>query len=131
MNVIGIDTNILVDYFFKRERFGLAKRIIDDTVAGRQVLFISLPVYLELSWILISYYKLPKRVIINQLEAVLEIPNCEIDDREYLIKALQLYKQYQGVGFYDCLILVISKEAKVDDLASNDRRLIKIYRSLK
>lgn len=132
MKVVAIDTNILLDYFFEREAgYQVAKDLIEKATQNMHAIFISLPVFLEFVWTLKSYYRLPKDRVIKYLQAVLEMPNCELVDRSFSQKAISLYGETVGASFYDCLIAVIAKHAKVDDFITHDLKLKRLYEALK
>lgn len=132
MKIVAVDANVLLDYFLKREkRFYQADVLIRQAVDGQLIIFMALPVVLELTWVLKSYYKMPRSDISQYIKSILDIPNCEIMDREFLQKALDVYSKEAGVNFVDCLIVTIYKRVKVDDFITHDLQLMRLYKKLK
>lgn len=129
--IIAIDTNILLDYFLERDNFAKAHNLISATATGDVVLYIPLLVILEFDWILKGFYKIDKPTIIHRIGLILEMPNCEVKDRQLLTMALELYKKESGVSLDDCLIILEAIDNKCADFSSSDSKLIKLYAKLK
>lgn len=129
--IIALDTNILLDYFLGRDNHAKAHRLISASATGEIVLYIPLLVILEFDWILKGFYKVDKPTITHRIDLILDIPNCEINNRQLLATALELYKKESGVSLDDCLIILEAMDKKCADFASSDGKLIKLYRKLK
>ncbi len=131
MKTIAIDTNILLDFFLKREKYDQAKRLIVQSTNGECNVYIPILVIFEFAWTLKSYYKIEKPVIIDRISAILELPNCEVTDKNRIINALLLYKVTPQVSFVDCLIILEAIDNKCANFSSSDSKLIKLYAKLK
>ena len=131
MKTIAIDTNILLDYFLHREKYDQAERLITQSSSGELNIYIPILVIFEFAWTLKSYYKVEKVVIIDRISAILELPNCEVPDKNRVINALLLYKVTPQVSLVDCLIILEAIDNKCADFASSDSKLIKLYTKLK
>lgn len=129
--VIAVDTNILLDYFLERDNYAKAHRLISATATGEVVLYIPSLVILEFDWILKGFYKIDKPTIVHRIELILNMPNCEIKERQLLTTALKLYEKESGVSLDDCLIILEAIDNKCADFASSDSKLAKLYRKLK
>ena len=132
MKIVAIDTNILLDFFLEREKFVTAKNIINQVASGKIKLLILLPVILEFEWTLKRFYKTPKKIIMDRIKAVLELPNCEIQEKQAIKNALILYVDHSGVSFDDCLIISQLKifSIRIDEFITFDKKLQKLYQKI-
>lgn len=132
MKRVSVDTNVLLDYFFRRTAgFIRAWKIIRQSSKGEIGLYLCLPVILEYVWVARSTYKLAKKDIIETIQALLDLPECEVTDKLIVSQALILYRNNAGISFDDCLIITMSKDAKVDDFITHDLKLKRLYKKLK
>ena len=128
---IAIDTNILIDYFLERENYAQAKNLILSPAIGESVLYISQLVILEFEWMLKGFYKVEKSTIIHRINLIMEIPNCEIGDRQLLTSALGLYGNESGISLDDCIIVLEAIDNKCADFVTSDKKLSRLYKKLK
>lgn len=130
MKTVGIDTNAILTYRLKRST-GFAK--IHDTFEkcadGKIKVYISIPTILETEWVLRSYYKQPKKIILEFLEELLHLPNLLTDKKDDVKFALNLYKQ-STVSFTDCLIITSIQSNHCHQFLTFDNKLLKLYQTL-
>ena len=131
MKTIAIDINILLDFFLHREKYDQAERLITQSASGMYNLYIPILVIFEFAWTLKSYYKIEKAIIIDRISAILELPCCEVPDKNRILNAILLYKETPQVSLVDCLIILEAIDNKCADFASSDSKLIKLYAKLK
>jgi predicted nucleic-acid-binding protein len=100
----GLDTNVLVRYIVRDD---LAQMERADTLlqefSPKTPGFISLVALAELSWVLRSYYHMPKAVFIVCLERLLNSRNLILESDAAVRQALVKYASAK-CDFADCLI---------------------------
>lgn len=130
MRKLAVDTNVLLAFRFKREPFyKQAKGLIQRCTEGKIELYLSVPVFLELEWVLRSFYKQAKEEILPFLENLLLIDSLSMDDKNGAKMAVTLYKNNSKVNFTDCIIAqqIHSREY---DFLTFDEDLKKLFQSL-
>lgn len=122
---IFLDTNILLRYFLKDEpkQFELCKNLISQIEEGKFTVYTSGIIFLEISYVLKSVYKLPFKEVTNILDSVFSIRGITIIEKTNTNLAFKFFKKYK-VKFTDCLIA--SQLPKDIILVSYDEELLKI-----
>ncbi len=123
MQVIGLDTNLLVRYMTQDdlEQWQLAAGLIE---AEGQLCFLANIVLCELVWVLRGKpYQFTRQQISEVLEAMLATPVMEFENRSAVYQALQRMKVGK-VDFSDYLIGAIAHQAQCTTTYSFDRKLI-------
>ena len=120
-----LDTNFLLRYYLKDnpDQFEKCKNLILKIEEGRFKVYTSSIVFLEISYVLKSVYKLPFLDIIDVLDSILTIRGITIIDKTNIKIALNFYKKYK-IKFTDCLISSQLPTGAV--LVSYDQELSKI-----
>jgi len=119
--VIGIDTNLLVRYLTKddEQQWQSATSILQSG----ETCFIPNIVLCELVWVLRGKpYQYPKQEILSTLEAMLQSPVFEFENRPLVYQALQQTKRGKA-DFSDYLIGAICQQAGCERIATFDRKL--------
>src|SRR3989344_7339109 len=99
MRKLAVDTNVLLAFRFKREPFyEEAKSLLQRCSEGKIELCLSVPVFLELEWVLRSFYKQSKEEILSFLENLLLIDSLLMDDKNGARIAVTLYKNSSKVN---------------------------------
>ena len=74
IKIVAVDTNALLDFRLKRELgFKKTKQVIKSCSSRKTRMFIPSIVFPEIEWVLRSFYKQSKELIINFLEELLEL----------------------------------------------------------
>lgn len=122
---IFLDTNFLLRVFLQDNQlqFESCKNLISQIEEGKFSVYTSSIVFLEISYVLKSVYKLPYQAIIDILDSVLEIRGIIIIEKTNTKLAFEFYKKYK-MKFTDCLIA--SQLPKGIILVSFDEELSKI-----
>ncbi|OWY69314.1 twitching motility protein PilT [cyanobacterium TDX16] len=121
MQVIGLDTNVLVRYltYDDESQWQQASQLIES----EQMCFVANIVLCELVWVLRGNpYKFAKEEILNTLEMMLQSPTFEFENRSIVYQALQRAKQGRA-DFSDYLIGAIATHAGCQETVSFDRKL--------
>lgn len=105
------DTNVVLRYllcddagqyekaaaFFENVRFGKEKAIIIESVL------------VECVYVLMKFYKVPKREVADHLTTLLQYKGIANPDRKTLVEALHLFAD-RNVDIVDCLVLARAKQ---------------------
>lgn len=102
---IFLDTNFWVRFYLEdnQEQLAACKDLISQIEEGNFQTYTSSIVFLELSYVLKSIYKLPFSKIVEILDSIFTLRGITIIDRTDTKKALKFYKKYK-IKFTDCLI---------------------------
>lgn len=127
MSKYFIDTNIFVRYYFKDdEKLSLAsKKIIDDCVAGKYTLVICSTTFLEIVWVLKSFYKEPKDKITDFIEKILEMKNLMVVDYKLTEKMFSIYKSMK-IDITDSYFSALMEQQGISEIFSFDADFDKI-----
>ena len=124
---IAVDTNVLLDYLFKRDPgFSRAFQLIEKCLADKVQIFIPNIVFPEIEWVLRSFYKQPKEFIVEFLEGLLAMNGVLTEDKVSLQHALNLCRQ-SNIKFTDSIILTQVQKFHPDDFLTFDEDLKKLY----
>ena len=127
MTEIIVDTNIFIRFFLNDEpKLSItAKEIIEGCVAGKYSLAVLPAIFLEIVWLLKSFYKLPKDEIINKIESMFQIPNLKFIDEKLVLATVEVFKKY-NVDFVDAFVFANMDGLKIKEIFSFDRDFDKI-----
>ena len=131
MTVVAIDTNVILDFILQRAAVTQYDSLFHAAEIGRTALYMPLAVALETEWVLRRVYKQPKTTVLKQLDIVFELPAMSDVPLGVFERTLALYRSTSGVSFDDCLIAATCEMHGVDELVTGDKKLAKLYRSLK
>jgi len=121
VKTIGFDSNVLITLKLQRQPgFSKARSYLRDCLEGKIRIFIPLPALLETEWVLRSFYKQPREKILEYFEELLLIGNLIVEKKEEIGFSLNLYKQFSGVSFTDCVIISEIKNKSYDFLTFDD-----------
>lgn len=121
----GLDTNVLLRYILHDDpdQTRIAINAIEQVEQAGRRLFIAAPVLCELIWTLRSLrFRTGRDRIVEVLEAILEAPVFEIQDRELVRRALEDYRRGPA-DFSDYLIGWQAQSAGCDETLTFDRAL--------
>ena len=118
----AVDTNILARFFVDDPDD--AEATLQKPLAIKamsQSVFVSLPVVLELEWVMRGFYELPCESISQVLKALCGLENVTIEHRETLLTAVDAYEK--NLDCTDALHLAHAKHCRV--FVSFDKKLHK------
>lgn len=125
--IVAVDTNVLLDYRLKREPgFSRALHLINNCVSNKVRIFIPGIVFPEIEWVLRSFYKQPKDLIIKFLEDLLTLEGILTEDKLNLQHALNIFRQ-SNTKFTDSIILTQIQNFQPDEFLTSDEDLKKLY----
>lgn len=125
--IVAVDTNVLLDYRLKRNPgFNKVQPLIEDCLSGRIQIFIPGIVFPELEWVLRSFYKQPKELILKFLESLLILEGVLTEDKSLIQNALSIFSQ-SNLKLTDSIILTQIDDFGPDEFLTFDEDLKKIY----
>lgn len=100
-----IDTNIIVRFLVKdnEEQFVISKDIFQQIQEGTLKVEILSEVLMEVLFVMIKVYKIPKSKVIEKLKSLLLLDGVVNDDKGICIDALNLM-QHKNIDYVDALI---------------------------
>ena len=103
--MIGLDTNILARYIVQDHpvQSAAATRLIEGQCSAEAPGFVSVPVLLELVWVLTSAYGYDKAVVVLVIRQVLRTAELAVEDRPVIWAALRDFES-GSADFADYLI---------------------------
>lgn len=131
MKTIALDANVIIDVFLKRANVPRYRTIFEEIQTGNAIALIPIPAIVEIDWVLKASYGITKEKRIEHLYVVLELLD-PIDFVAYTLReALTVYEQHDGVNLSDCVIALVALDARVDEFVTGDKKLARLYQSLK
>lgn len=119
--MIGLDTNILIRYLTKDDE--AQWRQATQLIQSSEQCFIANIVLCEMVWVLRGEpYQYSKDEILTTLEAMLQSPTFEFENRSAVYQAMQRTKKGRA-DFSDYLIGAISLQAGSGETVTFDRKL--------
>ena len=103
--MIGLDTNVLVRYIVQddAEQSDAATRFIETQCTEQATGFVSVPVLVELVWVLTAAYNYEKPMVASVVGQVLKTAEFTVEDGDLAWLALHDFEQ-GGADFADYLI---------------------------
>lgn len=121
-----IDTNILVRYLTNDDpsKAKAVDSLLNKALKGELKILIPSIVIAELVWVLESFYEMRANEIAELIEAVLNTPGVEVNDKSIIIFALKLYRA-KNMDFIDAWIIEFAKNHSVNTIYTFDKRHFK------
>lgn len=122
--MIFVDTNYFLRFLRNDipEQAAKAKKLFLDAAEGKETFITSTVVFFEIYWVIHKFYKTRKHDVVRRLHEVLEMNFIVIEERETLIKALEMYHR-TTLDFEDCYNVVFSRERDAKEFRTFDKRL--------
>lgn len=113
---VFIDTNVFLRAIVKEDKqtFNQCLSFLKTINNGKVKAITSTLVFLEITFVLLSFYKFPKEKVQQALESILDLPHLKIVDVFDVREAIETYKKTK-IKFVDCLLasLLIKKDFKI------------------
>lgn len=121
MPVRFVDTNVFLRFLTRDDpaKFERCRRMFEQAIAGSFSLRTSELVIAEIVWTLLSYYHLPKPVVIEKVGQILNTPNLDVSHQEVLIEALVLWSRH-NCDFIDAYNAALMHREGLTELVSYD-----------
>jgi predicted nucleic-acid-binding protein len=120
------DTNVVLRYLLKDvpDQYGRAEKFFEDVRTGKAKAVILESVLVECVYILLKFYKVPKRQVAESLIGLLQYKGMANRDKADLVAALQTFAQ-QSIDIVDCVLLAKARHG-TGRLLSFDKDLNKL-----
>jgi predicted nucleic-acid-binding protein len=115
----AVDTNVLVRLMTRDD----AKQLAAAEAFVAPGAWVSLLVLMETTWVLSTVYDLASREIAAALERLLDHEQLTLEAPEVVSAALAQYRKRPSLGFSDCLILEVARNAGHLPMGTFDIRL--------
>lgn len=121
------DTNIVLRYLLRDDAVQYAKTaaFFENVRVGKEKAVIMESVLVECVYILMKFYKVPKRETANVLTMLMQYKGIANIDRKTLVEALRIFAE-QNLDIVDCILLARAKQGK-GRLFSFDKALNKLH----
>jgi predicted nucleic-acid-binding protein len=118
----AVDTNVLVRLLARDDpaQTAAAEEYISNAAWASAV------AVAEAIWVLGSVYGRSAVVLCTSIELLLDLESVMLQDREAILGALDVFRARPGLGFSDCLILVLARQSGNLPLGTFDRALAKL-----
>lgn len=117
----AVDTNVLVRLITRDDPRQVAAA--EEFVAKGA--WVSLPALVEAVWVLSSVYELPHKELAKAVQMLLDHRDLVLHEPEAVAAALALFQARPALGFSDCLMLALARQAGHLPLGTFDRNLAK------
>jgi predicted nucleic-acid-binding protein len=118
----AVDTNVVVRVIVRDD--------LNQTTSAESFIpggaWISLLALAEAIWVLGRVYRLNANELVAAIEMLLNHRDFILQDAETVTAALDLFRERPGLGFSDCLILSIARQAGHLPLGTFDRYLARV-----
>lgn len=123
----AIDTNVLVRLLMHDDKAQLARaqRLVSESQAAEQDLFVPLSVALELEWVLRSRFALNKEAVLHVFSQLLLTVELRFEATEAMEWALRQYR-IAAADFSDCLHAALASRAGGQPLWTFDKAAAKV-----
>ncbi len=122
MKRIFIDTNIFIRYLTADDpvKYERCRTLFKKALNGEIALLTSDMVIAELIWTLQSFYRVPKKDVVEKINIIINTPFIFIPNRELLSEALLLYSR-KNIDYIDAYNAVFMKHHKTKKIFSYDK----------
>ena len=116
-----VDTNVFLRYLTKDDlsKYERCREMFKKALEGEIALSTSGMVIAELTWTLLSYYKVPKAEVIEKVSVILATENLFIPDKDVLADALVLYAR-KNIDFIDAYNAIFMRYHGLREIYSYD-----------
>lgn len=127
MNKYFVDTNIFTRFFLRDDPTlsPKAEKIITDCENGKYTLVLAPVLFLEITWLLRSFYKQKKSSVILILKKMLRHTNFEVIEKELVEKMVSLYES-RNVDLIDCYFSAQMQGKGINQIFSFDHHFDKL-----
>lgn len=128
--MIFVDTNYFLRYLLNDvpKQADEVEQLFRRAIAGEEVLYTSVIVLFEISWVLKALYELPKERVIEALHKIVQLPFITMKDKSLILQALQLYETAH-VSLEDCYNIVEAQALGCTTFSSFDKKAVTLFNS--
>lgn len=127
MDKLFVDTNIFTRFFLKDDSSlsPKAEKIIIDCENGKYILVLAPVLFLEITWLLNSFYKQEKKIVVIILKTMFNFRNFEILEKELVGKMISLYEN-NNIDLTDCYFVAQMQGKRIYQIFSFDHHFDKL-----
>ena len=118
----AVDTNVLVRLITRDD----SRQAISAEGFVEKGAWVPLLALAEAMWVLVTVYKLGPSALASAIEMLLNHRDLVLQDSEVVAAALSLFRTKPSLGFSDCLMLHLARQAGHLPLGTFDRNLAKV-----
>lgn len=120
------DTNVVLRYLLRDDagQYERAVEFFENVRLGNEKAIIIESVLVECVYVLMKFYKVPKREVADHLTMLFQYKGISNPDQKTLVEALRIFAE-QNLDIVDCVLLARAKQGK-GRLFSFDRELNKL-----
>ncbi len=128
MKTVFVDTNYFLRFLLTdiNAQHLKAKKLFKKGLTGEVELITSEIVFFEIYWVLSFFYGKKKEALVVILEDLLKMSFIKWEARKRLTKSVEVFKEL-GIDLEDSYNLIFSKEKKIGEMASFDKKLMKVF----
>ena len=121
-----VDANVVLRHLLRdvEDLASEADRIFKDAALGKFRLFMPHAVVAEVVYVLTKGYRVPREKVSAVLKKMLKYQGLDVQDKDVVVKALELFASTKGLSFVDCMLCAF-KLLRGMDLVSFDEKLVK------
>jgi predicted nucleic-acid-binding protein len=107
------DTNVVLRYLLRDDalQFAKAEAFFEDVRVGKEKAVVMESVLVECVYILMKFYKVPRRETANVLTMLMQYKGIANVDRNTPVEALRIFAE-QNLDIVDCILLARAKQGK-------------------
>lgn len=126
-NRVYADTNLFIRFFTGEpdKQAQKSRKFLDQVSRGKYELFICDLIIAEIIYVLESIYHLDRNAVVEKILAIVETDNTIIENRQVILKALDLYEE-KNIDFIDAYLASHSVKNNCDTIFTFNRDLKKI-----
>jgi len=130
-SIVVIDTNLLVRYLTDDDpqKAKAVDTLLNRANKGELKILIPSVVVAELVWVLESFYKLAAAEITELVEAILNTPGVDIQDKSIIKAALKIYRSKE-IDLIDAWIIEFAKARGAKRIYTFDKKHFKDIREI-
>jgi len=118
----AIDTNVLVRLITRDD----SRQVASAESFVENGAWVSVLALAEATWVLATVYELSSKDLAGAIEMLLDHRNLVLEDPEAVAAALELFRARPVLGFSDCLMLELARNAGHLPLGTFDRTLARV-----
>ena len=118
----AVDTNVLLRLIVRDD----ADQVARAEAFLAQGAWVSLPVLVEVVWVLRSVYGLGRQRIGIVLDMLVEHDRLTLQDEDVVRRACALFARERSAGFSDCLIVEVARKAGHVPVGTFDKRMTRL-----
>ena len=118
----AVDTNVLVRLITRDD----SRQAASAESFVEKGAWVSVLALAEATWVLATVYELSSKDLARAIEMLLNHRDLVLQDSETVAGALELFRAKPALGFSDCLMLQLARQAGHLPLGTFDRNLAKV-----